>query len=359
MRQLAADQVDGLDAVGALVDRRDAGVAVVLRRAGLLDEAHAAVHLQRRARRPRRRCRSTRPWRSGSAAPRAAWRRRARPRSVARAGEVGGDRGRAGRSPAPPRSCAFISISMRRTSGWSKIARRLSPVHGRAALPALQRIGQRLLVGALGDADALHADVQPRGVHHREHVRQALVRRADQLGLARPRTASRRWARRGCPACARCEPALQRVGVAERAVVVRPAASARGTARCRACPAGASGRRASTRWTMFSAMSWSPQVMKIFWPVSAIAAVAVRLGAGASARRGRSRPAARSGSSCRSTRRRSASAGRAPSAARRRAASSASIAPWVSIGQRPKAMLAACTISKTASSSAFGRPWPP
>ena len=32
---------------------------------------------------------------------------------------------------------------------------------------------------------------------------------------------------------------------------------------------------------------------------------------------------------------------------------------WVSMGQRPKAMLAACTISKTASSSALGRPWPP
>jgi hypothetical protein len=44
-RQLAADQVHGLHAVGALVDRRDAGVAVVLGRAGLLDEAHAAVHL--------------------------------------------------------------------------------------------------------------------------------------------------------------------------------------------------------------------------------------------------------------------------------------------------------------------------
>jgi pimeloyl-ACP methyl ester carboxylesterase len=43
--QLAADQVDGLDAVGALVDRGDAGVAIVLGRAGLLDEAHAAVDL--------------------------------------------------------------------------------------------------------------------------------------------------------------------------------------------------------------------------------------------------------------------------------------------------------------------------
>ena len=32
-------------------------------------------------------------------------------------------------------------------------------------------------------------------------------------------------------------------------------------------PGGASGRRASTRWTILSAMSWSPQVMKIFSPV--------------------------------------------------------------------------------------------
>src|SRR3546814_19645787 len=38
-------EVERLDAVGALVDRQDAGVAVVLRGAGLLDEAHAAVHL--------------------------------------------------------------------------------------------------------------------------------------------------------------------------------------------------------------------------------------------------------------------------------------------------------------------------
>ena len=35
------------------------------------------------------------------------------------------------------------------------------------------------------------------------------------------------------------------------------------------------------------------------------------------------------------------------------------MAPWVSMGQRPKAMLAAWTISKTASSSTLGRPWPP
>ena len=34
-----------LDAVGALVDRGDPGVAIVLRGAGLLDVAHTAMHL--------------------------------------------------------------------------------------------------------------------------------------------------------------------------------------------------------------------------------------------------------------------------------------------------------------------------
>src|SRR3546814_6575355 len=38
-------QVDRLDAVGAFIDRQDAGIAVMLRRAGLLDEAHAAMDL--------------------------------------------------------------------------------------------------------------------------------------------------------------------------------------------------------------------------------------------------------------------------------------------------------------------------
>jgi hypothetical protein len=43
--QLAYREVDRLDAVGALVDREDAGVAEMLRGARLLDEAHAAVDL--------------------------------------------------------------------------------------------------------------------------------------------------------------------------------------------------------------------------------------------------------------------------------------------------------------------------
>jgi hypothetical protein len=44
-RQLAGDEIDRLDAVGAFVDRGDARVAKKLRRAGFLDIAHAAMHL--------------------------------------------------------------------------------------------------------------------------------------------------------------------------------------------------------------------------------------------------------------------------------------------------------------------------
>jgi hypothetical protein len=43
--ELAADEVVGLDAVGALVDRCDPGVAQVLRGTGFLDVADAAMRL--------------------------------------------------------------------------------------------------------------------------------------------------------------------------------------------------------------------------------------------------------------------------------------------------------------------------
>ncbi len=44
-RQLARHEVDGLNAVRALVDRQDARIAIMLRRAGFLHEAHAAMDL--------------------------------------------------------------------------------------------------------------------------------------------------------------------------------------------------------------------------------------------------------------------------------------------------------------------------
>ena len=156
-RQLAGDEVDRLDAVGAFVDRGDARVAVVLRGAGLLDIAHAAVHLHaergdlaadvgrerlgdrreqrgalvRRLRAPSHRRRDAR----GRSRPR--WRSRSRARRAV--------------------SARMVS-SMRLTSGWAMIGLAPRCGAGRAALPALARIGERLLGGALGDADALQAD---------------------------------------------------------------------------------------------------------------------------------------------------------------------------------------------------------
>ena len=50
MRQLAADQIERLDAVGALVDHGDAGVAHELLHAVLGDVAVAAEHLLRQHR---------------------------------------------------------------------------------------------------------------------------------------------------------------------------------------------------------------------------------------------------------------------------------------------------------------------
>ena len=60
LRQLAADQVERLDAVGALVDHGDARIAHELLHAVLGDVAVAAEHLLRHARRWRSRGRSAR-----------------------------------------------------------------------------------------------------------------------------------------------------------------------------------------------------------------------------------------------------------------------------------------------------------
>src|SRR3546814_13161442 len=48
--ELAAHQIGRLNAVGAFVDRGDARVAIMLRGAGFLDEAHAAMDLHAEAR---------------------------------------------------------------------------------------------------------------------------------------------------------------------------------------------------------------------------------------------------------------------------------------------------------------------
>ena len=50
-----------------------------------------------------------------------------------------------------------------------------------AALAAFLREGQRLLIGAVGDADALEADAEPGLIHHREHAEHAAIFLADQV----------------------------------------------------------------------------------------------------------------------------------------------------------------------------------
>ena len=56
-----------------------------------------------------------------------------------------------------------------------------APGGGAAALPALARVGERPLGGALGQRHALHADRQAGGVHHDEHDVEAAVLLAHQV----------------------------------------------------------------------------------------------------------------------------------------------------------------------------------
>ena len=52
---------------------------------------------------------------------------------------------------------------------------------GDAALHALARIGHCALVGAIGEADALHANAEAGEVHHHEHVLEAAILFADEV----------------------------------------------------------------------------------------------------------------------------------------------------------------------------------
>ncbi len=152
-RQLALDEVDRLDAIGALVNRRDARIAHVLRRAGLFDEAHAAVDLDAERGRfvadvGRERLGDRRQQRGAVA-------RRGRSLSAlsACARQVERDAVR-WQIPRAAWTCAFIVTNMRRTSGWSMIG--LMPRRRRAAaLAAFARVGERLLIGPLADRHAL------------------------------------------------------------------------------------------------------------------------------------------------------------------------------------------------------------
>ena len=53
----------------------------------------------------------------------------------------------------------------------------------RAALQAFLGVGGGVLIGDLGDAEALHGDAEPRRVHHHEHRVEAAILFADQPAL--------------------------------------------------------------------------------------------------------------------------------------------------------------------------------
>ena len=149
-------------------------------------------------------------------------------------------------------------------------------VQKRPPLDALAGVGQRQLVRHLGVADALDADRQARLVHQREHDPQALAGLAQHPALGAPQSSSRRWPSRGCPSCARRRCRTRRLS--------RPSGRVRGTTNIEmpAVPAGASGVRASTVWTMLSGeVSCCPPEMKNLAAGQAPGAARLRLGAGA------------------------------------------------------------------------------
>ena len=180
-RQLAAAQVHRLDAVGAFVDLGDAGVADILAHAPFLDVAVAAENLLHIG---------------GD--------------GIALVGAVAlDDRGQQAeqlvgflalflglrlvrqvdqqRGPQAQRALALgeglgvhqhpadIGMDEDRIGLFFRFGR----TGQRAALTAVERVGNRVLVGDFGLRKPLDADAEPGGVHHHEHRREALVLLAD------------------------------------------------------------------------------------------------------------------------------------------------------------------------------------
>ena len=179
-RQLAGDEVDRLDAVRPLVDLRHARVTVELSDARLLDEPHAAMHLDsegsdfaadlggkclgdgRQQRGPR-----IRGLARGGIAPNAGQVDRHGGRIADRARRVG-QRTHAEQHP--------LHVGV--LDDGCRVVPRLA---GDMPLPPLARISERMLGGGLGDRDPLEADRKPRPVHHGEHAGDAVVLLAHEV----------------------------------------------------------------------------------------------------------------------------------------------------------------------------------
>ncbi|CAM4413604.1 hypothetical protein PARU111607_17700 [Palleronia rufa] len=165
IRHLARHQIHGLDAVGALVNGADPRVAGELRGASLLHIAHAAMDLHTLLRH-----------RDTSIGPEGLDDRRQKrgPRGPRRvAGGIGHVGGHGGHQRDGARG-VDLCLHPGQHPAHVRVLHD-GPRAARLALHPVERIGQRMLIGGLGHADALHADAQPRVVHHREHRRHALV----------------------------------------------------------------------------------------------------------------------------------------------------------------------------------------
>src|SRR6266849_10219438 len=91
-------------------------------------------------------------------------------------------------NPMPPWICTPseatslpMSVENAFAIGVSSAPRAMASPRTFAALAALLRKRQRLLIGAVGDPDALEPDTEPGLVHHREHALHAAVFLADQV----------------------------------------------------------------------------------------------------------------------------------------------------------------------------------
>jgi hypothetical protein len=179
-RELARHQIDRLDAIGAFVDRGDARVAIVLRGAGFLDKTHAAVDLHA----------ERGDFIADVGGERLCDRRQQR---AARRG-VAADLGVGGAHGNIERDGGGVADGAR--GGGERAHLHQHPLHvgvhddgvravaglaDGAALSALLRECQRLLIGAVRDADAFKPDAEPRLVHHGEHAEHAAVFLADQV----------------------------------------------------------------------------------------------------------------------------------------------------------------------------------
>ncbi len=175
--QLAADVVQRLDAIGALVELGDAAVAHQLLHAPLADIAVAAVDLHAEAGDFLAHIGEER-LDDGDQQRRALARRLAISRlgmavfEVQLPGAIGGqhaaplDQGFLRQQHAP-----HVRMHDDRVSHFVRVLRASQS----ARLQTLTRIGQRALIGLFGNAKSLQTDLEPRVVHHGEHACQALV----------------------------------------------------------------------------------------------------------------------------------------------------------------------------------------